>query len=158
VTVSNAGTRATTVRDVGFFIAKQQFDVYRSAEDTEPYTHGEGEIGCSVAQGVFLEAGESKEFEATEQVLGLGVHADQPLRLYARDIRGRRVWGQAVAVVRLLFGPEPALDQMPVESRKLFETPEAPLFPGKVEPRWKLWKKRELRRPTSWRNPAAPRR
>lgn len=153
VTVSNIGTRPTTVRDLGLFYSVLEFE-------TQPVSVGEahkgkGELGCSIAKGVFLEPGQSKDFDATPQVLGMNLHADQPLRLYARDMRGRRIWSQAVPILRLMVGPQSATDieALRAEERWRFEPPTDPLLPGKAEPGWKLWKKRDLRQPKAWRPP-----
>lgn len=152
VTISNTGTRPTTVRDVGFFYDVVEFEATRPGED-RPVHHGKGEVGCSIAKGVFLEAGESKDFDATGKVLSLNLHVDQPLRLYAKDMRGRRIWADAVPVVRLLSGPAPDVSALPESERWRFEAPEKRLLPGKVEPAWKLWVKSDLRKPSSWRPP-----
>jgi len=152
VTVSNTGTRPTTVRDVGFFCDVVEFEAIRPGED-QPAHHGKGEVGCSIAKGVFLEAGESKDFDATDKVLGLNLHADQPLRLYGKDMRSRRIWAGAVPVVRLLSGPVPDVSVLPESERWRFEAPEKRLLPGKVEPAWKFWVKSDLRKPSSWRPP-----
>jgi hypothetical protein len=153
VTVSNIGTRPTTVRDLGLFYSVLEFEAQpASGGDVHK---GKGEVGCSIAKGVFLEPGQSKDFDATPQVLGMNLHADQPLRLYARDMRGRRIWSQAVPILRLMVGPQTTTDieALPAEERWRFEPPSDPLLPGRAEPGWKLWKKRDLRQPKVWRPP-----
>ncbi len=83
-----------------------------------------------------------------------GIHADYPFRAYAVDLRGRRIWGEAAPVVRMLFGPEPPLAPSdPADLRVLFEPPRLDLRPAKVEAGWKLWKRRELRVPDAWQSP-----
>jgi hypothetical protein len=152
--VSNVGNRPTTVREIGFYAQKVEFKVYEDEHSTEHKYAGEGELSCTVAAAIFLEAGEMKEFDATRQVLSIGTWADKPLRAYAKDIHGRRIWGGASRVVRQLFGPDPPLDRMPPEVQKMFGTPpEDHYLPSQVEPRWKLWKRRELREPERWRDP-----
>ena len=67
------------------------------------------------------------------------------------DIRGRYVWGDAAPVVRMMVGDDPPLaDHDPDEFKALFQ-PRSDLLPARVEPRWKLWKRRELRDPSTWR-------
>jgi hypothetical protein len=70
------------------------------------------------------------------------------MRAYAVDLRGRRIWGAAAPVIRMLFGDEPPLrPEDPADLRSLFEPPRRDLKPWAVEKRWKVWKRRELRRP-----------
>jgi hypothetical protein len=153
VSVTNVGRRPTTVREVGFYSDLYEFKHYADLESTEVLHTGVGEVGCIVERAIFLEAGESKEFDATMNVIGMQGWADKPLRLYARDIYGKRVWGGASRAVRQLFGPNPPLDRLPDELRVMLEKPTPPehQWPGKVEPRWKVWKKRELRDPKAWK-------
>jgi hypothetical protein len=116
---------------------------------------GVGEVGCIVERAIFLEAGESKEFDATMNVIGMQGWADKPLRLYAKDINGKRIWGRASRAVRILFGPDPPLDRLPDEVAAILASPTPPehLLPGKVEASWKIWTKRELRNPRAWKEP-----
>jgi hypothetical protein len=99
---------------------------------------------------VFLEAGQTQRFIGAPDTIGQGIHADQPLRVYASDARGRKVWGEAAPVVRMLVGQNPPLQPTDPESlRRLLEPTPERLLPGAVEPRWKLWKRRELRDPSA---------
>lgn len=152
--VSNVGTRPTTVREVGFYAHKSEVKIYDAdaqGEDDWKYT-GEAELHAIVARGVFLEPGQTQEFDATTRVLGMGAWADEPLRLYAKDIRGRRLWGGAARVLRILFGPDPPIDKMPDDMRRMFDPPpEKFRLPAQVEPGWKLWKRAELRNPKRWK-------
>jgi hypothetical protein len=153
VSVTNVGRRPTTVREVGFYSDTYEFQHYADLESTEVLHTAVGEVGCIVERGTFLEAGESKEFDATMKVIGMQGWADKPLRLYLKDINGKRVWGGASRAVRILFGPNPPLDRLPEEIAVILRTPTPPehQWPGKVEPTWKLWKKRELRNPKAWK-------
>src|SRR5579884_382957 len=87
VTVFNVGTRPTTVREIGLYAHKSPVVI---ESQTKGMLHGEAELGGVIAKGVFLEAGQSRSFDATEAVLRSGGWADEPLRLYACDIHGRR--------------------------------------------------------------------
>lgn len=147
--VLNVGNRPTTAREIGFYAYRSEVEIRDEAGQLKFVT--DAELHAVVARGVFLEPGQAQEFDATGPVLGLGVWADEPLRLYAKDIHGRRVWGEAARVVRILFGPEPPLDKLPDDVRGRFEPPpEKFRLPAQVEPRWKLWKKGELRNPKRW--------
>jgi hypothetical protein len=153
VSVTNVGRRPTTVREVGFYSDRYEFEHYADLESTEVLHTGVGEVGCIVERAIFLEAGESKEFDATMNVIGMQGWADKPLRLYAKDINGKRIWGGASRAVRILFGPDPPLDRLPEELQVILTAPTPPehQLPGQVEASWKLWKKRELRNPKAWK-------
>ena len=83
------------------------------------------------------------------------LHVDQPLRLYAVDMRNRRVWGAAFPVHRLMVAANPNPRQFPQMEPRLFEPLATPLLPQKAEPRWKLWVRRDLRNPKAWHFPTA---
>ncbi len=74
------------------------------------------------------------------------IHADTPLRLYAVALPNRRIWGPAAPILRALLNsgwkPHDATTDV------LTPLPGAPLRPRAVEPRWKLWKNKELRKPS----------
>lgn len=74
------------------------------------------------------------------------VHADEPLRLYAVALPNRRIWGPAAPILRaLLNGGWNPVDAPP---EALTPLPGAPFRPKAVEPRWKLWTHKELRKPS----------
>jgi hypothetical protein len=113
--------------------------------------HGEAELQAIIAKGVFLEAGQSSPFDATDAVLQSGAWADEPLRLFARDIHGRRIWGRAARMIRMLFGPGADESTVPAPLQSIFRSPpKEHLLPAQVEPGWKVWKRRELRKPSAW--------
>jgi hypothetical protein len=67
-------------------------------------------------------------------------------------VRGRYVWGDAAPVVRMMVGDDPPMgDEDPDDFKALCYPPRPNLLPARVEPRWKLWKRRELRHPAAWR-------
>jgi hypothetical protein len=149
VEVTNVGRRPTTVRQFGFYGGERQMEVIRDGE-SQPWATATGEINFQEGPK-FLEAGQSHRVEMVPNIDSFGIHADYPLRAFAVDINGRRIWGRAAPVVRMLVGPDPPLSDVdPPEFRALFE-PRPDLRPAKVEPRWKLWKRRELRVPKAWR-------
>jgi hypothetical protein len=147
------GHRPTTVRQVGFYAHPRKVEFIHQGE-TEPW--GEATAEITFHEGpVFLEAGESRRFEIVPDIHTFGIHADFPFRAYAVDIRNRRIWGGAGPVMRMLFGDNPPLEEGdPEDLKALFDPPRPDLLPAQVEPRWKLWKKRELRDPKAWRGTA----
>lgn len=150
--VTNMGRRATTVRQFGFFGGRRQVKFSRG-QTPEPWATGTVEVTFHDGP-VFLEAGQSHRVELVPNIDAFGIHADYPFRAYVVDLSGRRIWGEAAPIMRMLFGSEPPLTETdPVELRRLFEPPRPDLRPAKVEPRWKLWKRRELRVPQTWKSP-----
>lgn len=74
------------------------------------------------------------------------VHADVPIRAYVVDSHDRLTWGPAAPILRVfLNGGWKPPDAQP---EALVPLPDAPLRPEPVEPSWKLWKDRELRKPS----------
>jgi hypothetical protein len=156
--VLNDGPRSTTVREVGLFARPVKME---TVEGRHPGLRFDGDVTFKVVdQPVFFEAREGRPFVGTcPDVTSYGIHADLPLRPYAVDARGRRAWGRALPVVRLLIGPDPPFsDDDPPHFRRLLEPSSEPLYPWPVEPRWKLWKRRELRNPKVYKPlPPSPR-
>lgn len=150
IDVTNVGQRPTTVREVGFFAHPKHIEIVHAGE-TEPWATGT--VDTTFHDGpVFLEAGQSRRFEIVPNIDTFGIHVDFPMRLYAVDIHGRRIWGAAAPIMRMLFGDDPPLrPEDPPDFRALFEPPRPDLRPAKVESRWKIWKRRELRDPSAWR-------
>jgi hypothetical protein len=57
----------------------------------------------------------------------------------------------------MLLGDKPPLtDDDPDDLHAAFAPLSEPLLPAAVEPKWKVWKKRELRKPEAWNHPLAP--
>lgn len=141
-TVHNTGRQPTTVMEVGLV------------------TEGQAEIvkeGMTIATGNFTLGldDDRPEVVLPGQVIQLGVslsrwpgpvHADEPLRLYAIALPNRRVWGPSAPILRALLnsGWKPS-DAAPEVMRPL---PNAPVRPKAVEPWWKLWADKELRKPS----------
>jgi hypothetical protein len=149
--VTNVGRRATTVRQFGFYGGQRRVEITRKQE-SKPWASATADITFHEGP-TFLEAGQSHRVDLVPNIDTFGIHADYPFRAYAMDINGRRIWGGAAPVVRMLFGPNPPLtDADPPELKALFSEPRGVLRPAQVEPRWKLWKRRELREPKAWRS------
>lgn len=74
------------------------------------------------------------------------IHLDTPVRPYVVDSHGRTTWGEALPMMRLLvhtgWRPQGTVDP------RLLESSGNPVTPSPVEPRWKLWKPRSLRKPS----------
>jgi hypothetical protein len=150
IDATNVGHRATTVRQVGFFARPREIEIIRQGE-TVPWAKASADV--TFADGpMFLEAGESKRIELVPNIDVWGIHADFPMRVFAVDMRGRRIWGDAARVIRHLVGERPPFGaDDPADFQALFEPAQPELRPWPVEPRWKLWKRRELRDPSAWR-------
>jgi hypothetical protein len=122
VEVTNIGRRATTVRQFGFYGGHKRMEFLRK-DSSEPYATGTGEVAFTDGP-VFLDAGQSRRIEMVPNIEEFGIHADYPFRAYAVDLRGRRIWGEAAPVVRMLFGTDPPLVETdPADFRDLFEPP-----------------------------------
>jgi hypothetical protein len=154
IDVFNIGPLATTVREVGYYATRTGFQVGQG----DKALAGRGELTFKVNEGpFFLEAGDSRRFYGPPAAIDYGVHADFPLRVYAIDARGRRVWGVAGPVTRWLVGDDPPIHEGDPDGLKaLVQASPEPLYPERVEPRWKLWKPRELRNPKAYRPERRP--
>jgi len=150
IDVTNLGHRPTTVREVGFYAHPREFEIIREG-GSQPWATAKGEITFATGP-FFLDAGQSERVELVPDIDAWGIHADFPLRVYAVDIRHRRIWGDAAPIVRMLVGENPPLhDSDSEELKRLFIPPKPELRPSQVEPGWKIWKRCELRRPQTWR-------
>jgi hypothetical protein len=72
-------------------------------------------------------------------------HADEPLRAYVIDsYKNRPTWGLAPPILRMLLngGWRPS-----GASPEALAPLSGPIRPKPVEPRWKLWKEKDLRKP-----------
>jgi hypothetical protein len=70
--------------------------------------------------------------------------------MYAIDQRNRRAWGSAAPYVRLALGDDPPIEESDDASIKwALQRDDEKREPWPVEPGWKLWKRRELRRTTA---------
>lgn len=144
IDVFNDSPRATTIRELGLYARPVRIE------------HKNGQTGA-VSQGVaqidfpfserpfFIEARDMKKFAGVPDILSYGIHADQPLRVYAIDGRNRRIWGEAAAYFRDLIGDSPPIPDDDEEGRRFLLPDGETREPWPVESRWKLWKRRELR-------------
>jgi hypothetical protein len=146
--VFNDSPRGTTVREVGLYARPVRIEVGGDGERRG--RPGLAEVDYPFNERpFFMEANETRQFAAFPDIFGEGVHADQPLRAYAIDARNRRVWGPAAPYVRLAVGENPPIEESDDASMKsCLQRDDKQRGPWPVEPRWKLWKRRELRRST----------
>jgi hypothetical protein len=88
----NDSPRATTVREVGLYARPVRIEVGRQGEmQGRP---GFAEIDYPFSERpFFIDANETRQFAGFPDIFSEGIHADQPLRVYAIDARNRRVWG-----------------------------------------------------------------
>jgi hypothetical protein len=140
--VLNDGRQPVTVREAGFYGSEFPIEV-----ETQAFGHGTGTATYEfkmVREPILLDPGRMhKETALIPDSFEYGYHVDYPLRAFAVDARGRRVWGEAAPVVRMVVGGGPCPERFPAH---LWEPTREPLRPARVEPRWKLWKRTELRR------------
>jgi hypothetical protein len=148
IDVFNDSPRATTVRQVGLYAHPVRIS-HRSGQNGR-VSDGIAEIDFPFNdQPFFMEAGEVRRFAGAPDFLSHGIHADAPLRVYAVDARNRRVWGAAAPFVRHMLGSDPPIDAEDERTKRLIRPDGIERSPWPVESRWKLWKRRELRRSTS---------
>jgi hypothetical protein len=142
--VFNDSPRATTIRELGLYARPVRIE-HRSGET--------GAVSRRVAQidfpfserPFFVDAQDMKEFAGVPDILSYGIHADQPLRVYAIDGRNRRIWGAAAPSMRHLLGDSPLISDDDEKGRRFLLPDVETREPWPVEPRWKLWKRGELR-------------
>jgi hypothetical protein len=142
VSVLNHGRQPVTVREAGFYGSEMPIEVL--SQEHGPMT-GTGRYELRViSEPILLDPGRLHRVESTvPDAVEFGYHVDFPLRVYADDARGQRIWGKAAPVTRMLVGGGPCPQDFPPY---LWDPTSEPLEPARVEPRWKLWTRRELRR------------
>lgn len=141
ISVANRGSRTTTLVEVGFLMSAET----TAQAETGPAFTLEPRITLPGTPRV-IAAGELAEFEKSLSEWPGIVHADDPLRAYAVDSHGRTSWGSAMPLLRLLVahGWKPAK----ISDPRLLEPIPGPKIVKPVEPRWKLWVDKSLRKPT----------
>lgn len=146
IDVLNDSPRATTVREVGLYAHPVRID--HMSHQTGEASRGVAEIDFPFTERpFFIEANEIRAFAGVPDIFNYGIHADSPLRVYAIDARNRRVWGDAAPYFRFVVGENPPVQPNDDESIKRALEPDGKTrHPWPVEPRWKIWKRRELRR------------
>jgi hypothetical protein len=140
--VKNRGRQPTTIMDVEL-VSEGRVEIQKG--------------GVTIATGLFtlgladeeprvVKPGEVARFPVSLSRWPGPVHADEPLRLHVVDSHERETWGPAIPVLRVFLnaGWQPPGADEDVTA----PLPDAPIRPSAVEPRWKLWKSRELRRPS----------
>jgi hypothetical protein len=152
VRVLNDSPRATTVREVGLFEGERDLEITSQSGELVGTTRGEMTFKLAPEDPVFLEAGKLGEWVRPLASFPRTFHSYKPLRAYAMDARGRRVWGGAGPVIRMMVGDNPPIESDdPPELMEMFAVPQKRYLPAKVEPRWKLWVRKELRKPEAYR-------
>jgi hypothetical protein len=143
IDVTNRGRRPTT-------ILKAAFKSDGEAEIRDPDSGavvgtGAIEITLSEEPTVVPAHGGVQQFRSSLTQWPGPFHADEPLRAYVIDShKNRPTWGPARPIfrMRLKSGWKPS--DAPPES---LEPAPRPMRAKPVEPRWKLWKEKELRKP-----------
>jgi hypothetical protein len=141
ISVSNRGSRTTTLVEVGFLV------------DAEAMVQGNSGAPFSLEPRITLPgtprviaAGEFAEFDKPLSEWPGITHIDDPLRAYAVDSHGRTSWGSAIQLLRLLvlqgWKPSKIIDP------GLLEHSQGPKMTRPVEPRWKFWVDKSLRTST----------
>jgi len=151
--VLNDSPRPTTVREVGLWHRKTRMK-HLASDGMTVLGEFEGVQNWRfLDRPTFFEAGETKQFVLPVTQID-APHVDSPLRCFAVDARGRYVWGTAAAVLRYAFGSDiPVKPDAPEHVMRFLAARDETELPDQVEPRWKVWKKRELRNPKAWKNP-----
>lgn len=148
VTVLNKSTVGHYVKEVGFFAQRKQLEVLNDDESVKATFSAD--IKYVLADSQFLEPGEFKAFEGFPDPIDQTIMLDKPIRSYAIDSRNRWHWGSAGPVFRLMVGDSAPPADEPDYVKALFE-PRPELLPEQVVPRWKIWRKKELRVPRAYR-------
>ena len=140
--VTNGGRRTTTVTEAGFKVLAHHEITHESKA-----TSGERWIKLDGAPKV-LDPGHVARFEWNFVDRGFPtlVHADFPLRVYARDHRRRAVWGPALPILRLVARSGLTLPYPP-DPLMVEPMPGAPLKPRPEYARWKVWRSLAARDP-----------
>jgi hypothetical protein len=145
IDVFNDSPRATTIRELGLYARPVRIE-HRSGQ-TGDVSEGVAEIDFPFNDHpFFIEAQDMKQFAGAPDILTYGIHADQPLRVYAIDGRNRRIWGDAAPYFRDLIGHNLPIPEDDEAGNRFLRPDGETRHPWPVEPRWKLWKRQELRR------------
>lgn len=146
IDIFNDSPRATTVREVGLYARPVRVSVAHAAGGESA---GYAEIDFPFSdQPFFMEANEMRRFAGFPDIFSHGIHADMPLRAYAVDGRNRRTWETSAGpYCRHMLGDRPPIEEDDAEGlKRLMRTDGIERSPWPVEPRWKLWKPRDMRR------------
>jgi hypothetical protein len=142
LTVLNDGRQPVTVRDAGFYGSEMPVEI--QSQELGPLTGTATYEFKMIKEPILLDPGRMhKEQAIVPDSFDFGYHVDFPLRAYAVDARGRKVWGEAGPVVRMIIGAGSCPDGFPPN---LWDPLDRSLMPARVEPWWKLWTKPELRK------------
>lgn len=140
--VRNDGRQPVTVREAGFYGSEMPVEI--DSQDLGKL-HGTATYTFKLlSTPVLLDPGHYEEFRSgPPDAVNYGYHVDFPLRAYAVDARGKRAWGGAAPITRMIVGNGDCPPSFPAYQ---WNETEKPLEPARVAPGWKLWVRRELRR------------
>jgi hypothetical protein len=143
VDVRNQGRQPTTVTKVALRPDGQA----EIQKDGVLIATGRFELGLEDENPAVVMPGQVEQFRVFLSGWPGPIHADEPLRSYVVDSHDRVSWGPAAPVLRVFLneGWKPPDDTDPAVLSPL---PNAPLRPDPVEPRWKVWKPKEFRKPS----------
>jgi hypothetical protein len=143
IDVTNRGRRPTT-------ILKAAYRPDTEAEMSYPGSGiviGSGRIDLNLSEGPTVVAahGGVHQFRKSLSTWPAPLHADDPFRVYVIDsYKNRPTWGPAVPILRMLLNTG---WQPPGASPESLEPAPGPIRPKPVEPRWKVWKHKDFRKP-----------
>lgn len=143
IDVTNRGRRPTT-------ILKAAFKSDGEAEVRDPDSGallgtGAVELTLSAEPTVVPAHGGVQQFRTPLTEWPGPFHADEPLRAYVIDsYKNGPTWGPAPPILRMLLNAGWKPSSAPAGS---LDPAPRPMRAKPVEPRWKLWKEKELRKP-----------
>lgn len=155
IDAANNGRQPTTLIQAGFLV-DMKLELSNETKKDLPSVAGKVEIQLDQGAHRLVPPGGTTRYLLTlDKWPGEMIHADTPLRPFVVDSRRRRLWGGAAPALRLLLnkGWKPP-DATP---RHLLEPMPGPIEVAAVEPRWKLWKSKGLRKPRTYRPEISPR-
>lgn len=155
VDVANNGRQPTTLIEAGFLV-DLEIEMWNQTKKALPSVPGKLELRLEQGVHRLVAPGTTTSYVLPlDEWPGPMVHADIPLRPFVVDSRKRRLWGGAAPALRLLLnkGWKPPAGT----PRRLLEPNLGSIEVAAVEPRWKLWKSKGLRKATTYEPCISPR-
>jgi hypothetical protein len=152
IDVTNHGRQPTTILKVAF--RPDAGGEIRDPESGALMATGIVELTLSQEPTVVPAHGGVRQFRWSLTEWPGPFHADEPFRAYVIDsYRNRPTWGPAAPVLRMLLnnGWKPS-----GASADMLKPAPQPIRPQPVEPRWKLWKHKDFRKPPLPERPGWP--
>lgn len=142
--VTNRGRRPTTILKAAFRPDEAEAEIRHP--DTGAVA-GSGTIDLTLSEEPTVVAahGGVHQFRAQLRDWPGPFHADEPLRAFVIDSYSNRpIWGPAQPLLRMLLntGWKPS-----GASPEVLRPASGPIRPKPVEPRWKVWKQKDFRKP-----------